>query len=63
MNNGLIIAAAVVSGYLIFAMGYAILLSKMEDDTKKQRIQNVFIGLNVLLLGGAITYAFMHFEF
>jgi Na+/proline symporter len=59
MTVDLLIIGAVMTGYLAFAIIGGVFISNIDDDDKKKSLLNGFITLNVLLLCGAMAYAYV----
>lgn len=61
MTTNLLIVLGVAILYILFALAFSSYVSNMEDDAPKKRAQSIFIGINIVLLCGAMAYAYVTF--
>ncbi len=61
MTSNLLIFAGIAFGYILFAIVCFNYISNIEDDTNRQKAQNVFITINILLLCAAMVYAYISY--
>ncbi len=61
MNTNLLIVMGVTIAYIVLAISFSTFVSNMDDDNAKKRAQSIFIGINVVLLCTAMTYAYLNF--
>ncbi|CAN5382446.1 hypothetical protein BH09BAC1_BH09BAC1_10750 [soil metagenome] len=55
------IVAAIMFGYLFFAIAFGVYVSKIEDEKARKRAWNIFIGLNTILVVGSLTYVYIRY--
>lgn len=61
MTSNLLIFGGIAFGYIMFAIICFNYISNIEDDSGRQKAHNAFIAINILLLCGAIGYAYVSF--
>lgn len=59
MTVNLLIFGAAIIGYLAFALVGGVYISNIEDESRKKNTLNAFIAFNVVLLCGAVAYAYI----
>lgn len=61
MTSNLLIIGGAAGGYILFAIVFFSFVTKMDNEISRKRAQSIFIGLNIVLLCAAMTYAYVHF--
>lgn len=61
MTSNLLIFGGIAFGYIMLAIVCFNYISNIDDEAQRQKAQYVFLGINIILLCGAIGYAYVNF--
>lgn len=61
MTSNLLIFGGIAFGYIMLAIVCFNYIANIENDAGRLKARNLFIGINILLLCGAMAYAYISF--